>query len=295
MAPIPPSRRRGFQFRAEEIDDFLEVVETYLPISAQNWQTVADSHLENYPREQRTAESLRRKFQEISRRTGPTGDPTCPPYVIKAKAINRQLAQMIDASSGGSEAERGDAGLSGAYDSEDEGAGEEFANVINKMNNAAGNGNGNGGGEEVDEEEDADDAGIGVQGLVWLRVDDEGHQRADKGQPGAADDGVVSAVAGVAPPDEVTPAVARPRGRGPGRSRNVPARAAGVVGPPPVAGVVGAPPAVGVVGARPLAQRAPRVAAALRVCAVEAPRGRAFPTPINRGRKRHADSNHNAV
>ena len=59
MAPIPPSRRRGFQFRAEEIDDFLEVVETYLPISAQNWQTVADSHLENYPREQRKAESLR--------------------------------------------------------------------------------------------------------------------------------------------------------------------------------------------------------------------------------------------
>jgi len=99
MAPIPPLRRSGFQFRAEEIDDFLEIVETYLPISAQNWQTVADSHSENYPREQRTAESLHRKFQEISRRTGPTGDPTCPPYVIKAKAINRQLVQMIDASS----------------------------------------------------------------------------------------------------------------------------------------------------------------------------------------------------
>ena len=216
MAPIPPSRRRGFQFRAEEIDDFLEVVETYLPISAQNWQTVADSHLENYPREQRTAESLRRKFQEISRRTGPTGDPTCPPYVIKAKAIDRQLVPMIDTSSGRLEAERSDDGLSDAYDSEDEGAGEEFA--------TAGNGNGNGGGEEVGEdEEDADDAGIGVQGLVWLRVDDEGHQRADEGQPGAADNGVVGAVAGVAPPDGVAPAEARPRGRGPGRSRNVPA------------------------------------------------------------------------
>ena len=99
MAPIPPLRRSGFQFRAEEIDDFLEILGTYLPISAQNWQTVADSHSENYPREQRTAESLHRKFQEISRRTGPTGDPTCPPYVIKAKAINRQLVQMIDASS----------------------------------------------------------------------------------------------------------------------------------------------------------------------------------------------------
>ena len=52
---------------------------------------------------------------------------------------------MIDASSGGSEAERSVDGLNDASDSEDEGAG-EFANVINEMNNAAGNGNGGGGG-----------------------------------------------------------------------------------------------------------------------------------------------------
>ena len=51
---------------------------------------------------------------------------------------------MIDASSGGSEAEKSDNGLSDASDSEDAVTG-EFANVINKMNNAAGNGNGGGG------------------------------------------------------------------------------------------------------------------------------------------------------
>jgi len=79
MAPIPPSRRRGFQFRAEELDDLMDLVESFLPISAQNWQAVADVHLENYHREARTAESLRRKFQETSRRTGPTGAPNCPP------------------------------------------------------------------------------------------------------------------------------------------------------------------------------------------------------------------------
>ena len=102
----------------------MDLVESFLPISEQNWQAIADVHLENYCREARTAESLRRKFQEISRRAGPTGDPNCPPYVIKAKQINRQLVQMIDASSGGSEAERSDDGLSDASDSEDEGAGE---------------------------------------------------------------------------------------------------------------------------------------------------------------------------
>ena len=134
---------------------------------------------------------------------------------------------MIDAPTGGSEAERSDDGLSDASDLEDEGAG-EFANVIKEMNNAAGNG----GGEEVDEKEDADDAGIGAQGLVF-------RLRADEGQPSAADDGVVGAVAGVAspdgdaPPDGVAPAEARPRGRGPGRSRTLPVGVAGVIGPPP--------------------------------------------------------------
>jgi hypothetical protein len=146
MAPIPPTHRRGFQFQAEELDDLMDLVESFLPISAQNWQAVANVHLENYRREARTAESLGRKFQEISRRTGPTGDPNCPPYVIKAKQVDRQLVQMIDALSGGSGAERSDDGLSDASDLEDEGAG-EFANVINEMNNAAGNG--------------------GVQGLVF--------------------------------------------------------------------------------------------------------------------------------
>jgi len=85
MAPIPPSRRRGFQFWAEELDNFLDIVESFLPISAQNWQAVADVHLENYHWEARMAESLRRTFQEISHRIGPTGDLNCPTYVIKAK------------------------------------------------------------------------------------------------------------------------------------------------------------------------------------------------------------------
>jgi hypothetical protein len=48
---------------------------------------------------------------------------------------------MIDASSGGSEAERSEDGLSDASDSEDAGVG-EFANIINEMKNTAGNGGG---------------------------------------------------------------------------------------------------------------------------------------------------------
>ncbi len=187
MAPIPLSpRRHGYQFIVEELNNFLVIVESVLPVLAQNWKAVADIHLENYRREARMAESLCRKFQKIARRTGPTGDSNCPPYTIKAKQINRQLVQMIDALPGGSEAERSEDGLSDASDSEDAGAG-EFANVINKMNNAPGNGNG--GGDEVDEEEDTDD---------------------DEGQPDVASNGVAAAVARVVPSDGVAPAVAGP-------------------------------------------------------------------------------------
>ena len=204
--------------------------------------------MENYPREARTVESLHRKFQEIARRTGPTGDPNCPPYVIKAKQINRQLVQMIDASSGGSEAKRSEDGLSDALDSEDAGAG-EFANVINEMNNAPGNGNG--GGDEVDEEEDTDD---------------------DEGQPDVAGNGVAAAVARV-PPDGVAPTVAGPRGRGPGKSHTLSASAARVVVPPPSP----VPPAAAL--AAP-----PAAAVAHNTTASE--RGRAFHTWINPRRKR---------
>ncbi len=143
MAANPPSRRRGYQFRAEELNDFLDLVENFLPISAQNWQAVADIHLEKYRREVRTAKSLHRKFQEICRRTGPTGDPNCPDYVIRAKCINRQLVQMVDASSGGSEADRNDDGLSnsdGSDTSDETGvAVGDFLNVINDFSNAAAN------------------------------------------------------------------------------------------------------------------------------------------------------------
>ena len=184
---------------------------------------------------------------------------------------------MIDASSGGSEAERSVDGLNDASDSEDEGAG-EFANVINEMNNAAGNGNG--GGEEVDDEEDTNDTGFRVQGLVW--------DCGDEGQPDAAGNGVAAAVvAGNAPPDGVAPAVDRPaRGRKPGRARILPASAAGVVRHPPPA--ARAPPAAAAVAAPPPAAAAvARNSSRSSGTASASDRGRAFSTPINRGRKRH--------
>ena len=122
-----------------------------------------------------------------------------------------------------------------------------------------------------------------MQGLVWIR--------ADEGQPGVVDDEVVGAVAGVAPPDGVAtpdgvaPAVARPRGRGPGRSRTVP------IGPP-----ARAPPAAAAVARNGSAAPAPAVTcngsdgqmsgSSGTAAAPGGDRGRAFRTPINGRRKK---------
>jgi hypothetical protein len=151
--------------------------------------------------------------------------------------------------------------LSDASDSEDAVTG-EFANVINKMNNAAGNGRGD-------------------------EVDEEGNNGGDEeGQPGVVGNGVVAAVAGVAPPDGVAPAVAIPRGRGPGRSRTLPAgAAAGVVGPPPAR----APPGPAVARTGSAAACGAEVESQISGSsgtATASDRGHAFRTPINRGRKR---------
>ncbi len=99
--------------------------------------------------------------------------------------------------------------------------------------------------------------------------------------------GVAAAVAGVAPPDGVAPAVAIPRrGRGHGRSHNLTTSvAAGVVGPPPARD----PPATAVARNCSTAAHGAKVDGQISgSCGTvtASDRGRAFCTPINRGRKR---------
>jgi hypothetical protein len=64
-----------YQFRAVEVHHILDLVEQFMPVSFQTWQTVADFHLEWYGLQLHMAESLQRKFLEFCRRTGLTGDP----------------------------------------------------------------------------------------------------------------------------------------------------------------------------------------------------------------------------
>ncbi len=268
MAANPPSCRRGYQFRAEELNDFLDLVENFLPISMQNWQAVADIHLEKYRREAQTAKSLHQKFQEICRRTSPMGDPNCSDYVIRAKRINRQLVQMVDALSGELEADRNDDGLSnsnGSDTSDETGvAAGDFSNVTNDFSNAAAIE------EDIHEEEDAGDAGFGADDVAPVPV-----VGGDKGVPAA--EGNVVADAFAIP-------------RGPGRSCVPPTSAAGVA---EARGGVDGQNAASRSGSAAdhakvdrCSSRSSGMVSSSRSSGTANDLGHGFCTPINRGRKR---------
>ncbi len=80
MAPIPKATR-GYKFTVSEVEHLLETVEDVIPIENPNWECTWQEHSARCPTRERTAESLKRKFQELARKKVPTGDPKCPPKV----------------------------------------------------------------------------------------------------------------------------------------------------------------------------------------------------------------------
>ena len=75
-----------------------ECVAAVLPLSGAEWEMVSHSHCVYYPG--RTWESLRKKFNEVARKSIPTGDPNCPPYVREAKRVRQQIIEKSEGASG---------------------------------------------------------------------------------------------------------------------------------------------------------------------------------------------------
>ena len=73
------NRTNKKNYSTSELECLNECVAAVLPISGAEWEMVAHSHCVYYPG--RTWESLRKKFNEVARKSIPTGDPNCPPYV----------------------------------------------------------------------------------------------------------------------------------------------------------------------------------------------------------------------
>ena len=86
----------GPRFSVPEMESMLTSIEQYLPMGPEEWEAVADSHSFEFPN--REAQSLRRKFQALYNVRIPTGDPTMPAHVRRAKRIRYLIEERADAS-----------------------------------------------------------------------------------------------------------------------------------------------------------------------------------------------------
>ena len=80
-----PKGARGLAFKAPELENLADIVEEIVPISHTDWDRVRDQHNEKFSKQNRTTESLRRKFQWMAKMKIPTGDPNMPRHIRVAK------------------------------------------------------------------------------------------------------------------------------------------------------------------------------------------------------------------
>jgi hypothetical protein len=94
--------KRGFKFTISELKHLLNVIDKVISIVNPDWEKVWHEHSAAHPTMEGTAESLKRKFQELVCKINPTGDPNCPPYIREAKQISRKIVIATNESTGGS-------------------------------------------------------------------------------------------------------------------------------------------------------------------------------------------------
>jgi hypothetical protein len=95
--------KRGAKFTIAELECLLDVIDEIVPIGNPDWERVWDKHVSTFPTKERTVESLKQKFQGLTRHKIPTGDPECPPHICNAKRIYRKIVLATDGSTGGSD------------------------------------------------------------------------------------------------------------------------------------------------------------------------------------------------
>lgn len=87
---------RGPGFSEEEVASLLDVINDILPNSPNDWERVTEAHLNLFPDLKRNTKSLKRKFESLYNHRKPTGDPTCPVSVRRAKQIWEEIKTGMD-------------------------------------------------------------------------------------------------------------------------------------------------------------------------------------------------------
>ena len=72
-------------YNNSQVESLLDLMEQYLPVGTQEWEYIANEYSSAHPRPLRDVASLRRKFNTLAKKKMPTGNPSCPPFVCRAK------------------------------------------------------------------------------------------------------------------------------------------------------------------------------------------------------------------
>ena len=95
------TRARGLGFSTNEAKAMLRSIEKYLPIGGLEWDTVVSEHEGLLSLEQRTKETLKRKFAALHNKRIPTGDPHIVPDTVRyAKRLIEEIKDKADISDG---------------------------------------------------------------------------------------------------------------------------------------------------------------------------------------------------
>ncbi|ETP00248.1 hypothetical protein F441_10953 [Phytophthora nicotianae CJ01A1] len=87
MAPSKSKSGRGKSWTGPELNRMLTAVEDILPLGGNEWDVVAGRYGKELPREfsERDVDAIKRKFLALKNALKPTGDPSCPEEVVRAK------------------------------------------------------------------------------------------------------------------------------------------------------------------------------------------------------------------
>ena len=133
-----PTKGRGLAFTKSELENLADTVEEIVPIGHTEWDRVRDKHNEIFPDQNRTTESLRRKFQWMVKMKIPTGDPNMPRHIRVAKRANYAIVKATDGSTGSPARDLADDDEDDGED-EDEGAeGDSLDGDLNEEDGDAG-------------------------------------------------------------------------------------------------------------------------------------------------------------
>ena len=87
---------RVMTFTHSKVESLLETIRELKLCETSTWDAVARRHRAQYPEQNRTIDSLRKKFNNLSGLKVPSGAPHCPPEVQEAKHICLELTKYMD-------------------------------------------------------------------------------------------------------------------------------------------------------------------------------------------------------